>query len=67
MAGLKGRSGPPGNQNAFRHGLLLFGFCMFGLAMGSLLSPYGFGWFLLAMAVVLYLVAKAGGRLLSSL
>ena len=21
MAGLKGRSGPPGNQNAFRHGL----------------------------------------------
>ena len=22
MAGVKGRSGPPGNQNAFRHGLV---------------------------------------------
>jgi hypothetical protein len=21
MAGIRGRSGPPGNQNAFRHGL----------------------------------------------
>jgi hypothetical protein len=47
-----------------RFSLLLFGVCMFGLAMGSLLSPYGFGWFLLAMGLTLYLVAKVAPKLL---
>jgi hypothetical protein len=50
-----------------RFSLLLFGACMFGLAVGSLLSPYGFGWLLLVMMVVLYVVAEAAPMLLRPL
>jgi hypothetical protein len=35
------------------------------LIEGVLLSSYGFGWFLAAMAVTLYVVAKIAPRLLN--
>lgn len=41
-----------------RFSLVLFGLCVIGLIEGSLLSPYGFGWFVLAMVVTLCVAAK---------
>jgi hypothetical protein len=49
----------------FRFTALLFGLCIIGLIEGVLLSSYGFGWFLAAMAVTLYVVAKIAPRLLN--
>ena len=41
-----------------RFSIVLFVLCVIGLIEGSLLSPYGFGWFVLAMGVTLGVVAR---------
>jgi len=41
-----------------RFSLVLFVLCVVGLIEGSLLSPYGFGWFVLAMGITLCVAAR---------
>jgi len=41
-----------------RFSLVLFVLCIIGLVEGSILSPYGFGWFVLAMGVTLCVAAR---------
>jgi hypothetical protein len=41
-----------------RLSLVLFVLCVIGLIEGSILSPYGFGWFVLAMGVTLCVAAS---------
>jgi ABC-type xylose transport system permease subunit len=41
-----------------RFSLVLFVLCVVGLVEGFLLSPYGFGWFVLAIGVTLCVVAR---------
>jgi hypothetical protein len=47
-----------------RFSVLAFGICLIGLIEGSLLSPYGFGWFLTTLTLTLYVVAKIAPKLL---
>jgi len=48
-----------------RFSVLLCGLCIIGLIEGVLLSSYGFGWYLVAMAATLYVVAKIAPKLLN--
>lgn len=41
-----------------RFTLVLFVLCVIGLIEGSLLSPSGFGWFILAMGVTLWVATR---------
>ena len=41
-----------------RFSVMFVGFGLLALIEGSLLSPYGFGWFILAMGLTLYLLRK---------
>jgi hypothetical protein len=50
--------GPISPRSWIRITLVFFVLCMIGLTEGALLSPYGFGWFVVAMSVTLYIVAK---------
>jgi hypothetical protein len=47
-----------------RFSVVLLVLSVVGLVEGVLLSPFGFGWFLLALAITLYVVKKFAGRLL---
>jgi hypothetical protein len=47
-----------------RFSALLFGAAVLGLMEGVLLSQYGFVWFLAALGVTLFLVAKFAPKLL---
>lgn len=53
---------PPGFW--MRFSVLLCGLCIILLIEGVLLSPYGFDWYFLAMAVTLYVIAKFAPKLL---
>ena len=45
-----------------RFSLVLFVLCVIGLIEGSILSPYGFGWFVLAMGVTFCVAARVLAR-----
>ena len=47
-----------------RYSVVLLALSMVGLVEGVLLSPFGFGWLLLALAITLYVVKKFARRLL---
>jgi hypothetical protein len=47
-----------------RYSVVLLALSVVGLVEGVLLSPFGFGWFLLALAITLYVVKKFARRLL---
>lgn len=55
--------GPVSPRLWIRFSAIFFGLCLVGLIEGSLLAPYGFGWFLAAMGLTLYLVAKVTPKL----
>ena len=47
-----------------RYSVVLLALSMVGLVEGVLLSPFGFGWFLLALVITVYVVKKFARRLL---
>ena len=47
-----------------RFSVVLLAVTVVGLVEGVLLSPYGFGWFLVALAITLYAVKKFAPRML---
>jgi hypothetical protein len=47
-----------------RFTVLLFGFCLIALIEGMLLQPYGFFWFVPAVAITLLVIAKIAPKLL---
>jgi len=44
--------------------VVLLALSVVGLVEGVLLSPFGFGWFLVALAITLYAVKKIAPRML---
>ena len=46
-----------------RFSVVLLALSVVGLVEGVLLSPFGFGWFLLALAITLYVVKKFAPRI----
>jgi hypothetical protein len=55
---------PDGGRSAWALGLQLLAVSVVGLVEGVLLSPFGFGWFLVALAITLYAVKKFAPRML---
>jgi hypothetical protein len=47
-----------------RFSVVLLAVSVVGLVEGVLLSPYGFGWFFVALAITLYAVKKFAPRML---
>ena len=47
-----------------RFSVVLLAVSVVGLVEGVLLSPFGFGWFLVALAITLYAVKKFAPRML---
>jgi hypothetical protein len=47
-----------------RSSVLLLGVATLGFLEGALLSPFGFGWYLVAAGITLYVVAKVARKLL---
>jgi len=47
-----------------RFSVVLLAVSVVGLVEGVLLSPYGFGWFFVALAITLYVVKKFTRRML---
>jgi len=64
------RSWSSGTEGEVRRGLwlrfsvVLLAVSVVGLVEGVLLSPFGFGWFLVALAITLYAVKKFAPRML---
>ena len=50
-----------------RAGVLLLVCIEIGLIEGSLLSPYGFGWFMLAIGLTLFTVKKIAPKILGNI
>jgi predicted membrane protein len=47
-----------------RFSVVLLGAATLGFFEGALLSPFGFGWYLVAVGLTLYVVAKVARKLL---